>query len=223
MGGEFMVKRFDDIGVTAYLPGNDFSEEVWTFMHGDEAEKVLSLLVTPKPAVFCVDVDWNRELSPWKAKAVFGNEDFSGEADGFIEKLVGNIIPNVENNLNITNCKRIVAGYSLAGLFSAYVFYKTDIFDMGASISGSLWFDGFTEFIGGTEMKKLPEKMYFSVGSREKKTKNVRMARVEDRTREAEKIFRSRGAKTVFELNEGGHFDNVAERIASGINFLLET
>ena len=222
MGGGYMVKRFEDIGVTAYLPDEGFSAAVWTFMHGGEAENVIKLLNLPKPALFCVEVDWNRELSPWKAKAVFGDEDFSGEADGFIEKLVENIIPNVENSLNITNCKRIIAGYSLAGLFSAYVFYKTSIFDMGASVSGSLWFDGFVEFMGKSEMKKLPEKMYFSVGSREKKTKNIRMARVEDCTREAEKIFCSRGAKTVFELNEGGHFDNVAERIASGINFLLE-
>ena len=50
-------------------------------------------------------VDWNRELSPWPAKAVFGDEDFSGGADDFIEKLVENIIPKVENRLNITKCK----------------------------------------------------------------------------------------------------------------------
>lgn len=221
MGGDFTVRRFDDIGVTAYIPEKGFSSAVWTFAH-DEAEKVYELLNEPKPALICVEVDWNRDLSPWEAKAVFGNEDFSGGADDFIEKLVENIIPKVENRLNITKCKRIIAGYSLAGLFSAYVFYKTTAFDMGASVSGSLWFDGFIEFLESSGIKKLPEKMYFSVGSREKKTKNVRMAKVEECTEKAEEIFRGLGVKTVFRLNEGGHFDNVAERIASGINYLTE-
>lgn len=220
MGGELMIKRFEDIGVTAYLPEEDFSVALWTFMHGDEAENVISLFNEPKPAVFCVEVDWNRELSPWSAKAVFGDEDFSGGADDFIKKLVKIIIPAVEKSLNITNCKRIISGYSLAGLFSVYAFYKTDVFDMGASVSGSLWFDGFIEFMKNTKIKKLPEKMYFSVGSREKKTKNIRMATVEDRTKEAEKIFCDYGSETVFELNAGGHFNNVPERIAFGINCL---
>ena len=31
--------------------------------------------------------DWNRELSPWEAPAVFGNEAFGGGADEFLEKM----------------------------------------------------------------------------------------------------------------------------------------
>ena len=50
-------------------------------------------------------------------------------------------------------------------------------------------------------------RFYFSVGDRESKTKNPRMATVEDCTRAAAELFRSRGANVKFELNPGGHFE----------------
>ncbi|MBQ0070847.1 MAG: hypothetical protein KBS81_03175, partial [Spirochaetales bacterium] len=37
--------------------------------------------------------DWNRDLSPWKAKAVFNGEDFSGGADAFLRLLLEKTIP----------------------------------------------------------------------------------------------------------------------------------
>ena len=42
-------------------------------------------------------MDWNRDLSPWKAEKVFkGEEDFSGGADDFMEKLEQEVFPAIE-------------------------------------------------------------------------------------------------------------------------------
>ena len=45
-------------------------------------------------------MDWNRDLSPWKAEKVFkGEEDFSGGADDFMEKLEQVVFPAIEEGL----------------------------------------------------------------------------------------------------------------------------
>ena len=69
---------------------------------------------------------------------------------------------------------------------------------------------------------KVPEKVYLSVGEREKFTKNARMAEVEACTERAAEIFRGYGAQVRFERNPGGHFDNVPERIAVGLQWIGE-
>ncbi len=207
---------------TVFLPENPPELSVWTVLPGEDGERLFELLSAPKPALICVAADWNRDLSPWAAKKVFrGGEDFYGGANDFLKNLVENIIPFVENKFNITNCKRIIAGYSLAGLFSAYAFYKTAAFFSGASVSGSLWYDGFIDFAKSADFCRTPKRFYFSVGDRESKTKNSRMATVEDCTRAAAELFRSRGANVKFELNPGGHFENPEKRLAAGIAFSM--
>ncbi|MBD5133970.1 MAG: hypothetical protein HDT38_05810, partial [Clostridiales bacterium] len=45
-------------------------------------------------------VDWNRELSPWKApKAFRGGEDFGGQGPTLLDTLTQQIIPLTENHL----------------------------------------------------------------------------------------------------------------------------
>lgn len=212
---------FGETMVTAFLPETPVSVSVWSVMNGDEAAAVFEKLPAPKPALFALAVDWNRDLSPWNAPAVFGSENFSGGADAFLRDLAENIIPSVEKSLFITSCKRILAGYSLAGLFSVYAFYRTDCFAAGASLSGSLWFDGFLDYMKTQPFARKPEKFYFSLGDREKKTKNCRMQTVENATKEAADLFHDLDIPTVFCLVPGGHFNDVEKRIADGISWLL--
>ena len=212
----------EKFSAAAFVPQTPPEYSVWTVLPQGDGERLFDLLPSPKPALICISADWNRDLSPWRAPKVFrGGEDFSGGADAFLQNLVENVIPFVENRLNITNCKRIIAGYSLAGLFAAYTFYKSGAFCSGASVSGSLWFDGFMEFAASEGFCRLPERFYFSVGDREKCTKNPRMAAVEDCTKAAAELFRSRGAVTRFELNSGGHFSESEARLAKGIAFAM--
>lgn len=65
------------------------------------------------------DLDWNADLSPWRAKAVFrGQEDFAGNADAYLKKLVDCVIAEAEAGQTIR--RRMIAGYSMAGLFAMY-------------------------------------------------------------------------------------------------------
>ena len=61
---------------------------------------------------FKVD-DWNNDLSPWKAPAVFGKEDFGGGASKTLEELL-TLCDDKEKTYYI-------GGYSLAGLFALTV------------------------------------------------------------------------------------------------------
>lgn len=98
--------------------------------------------------------------------------------------------------------------------------YQTDLFDRVASISGSLWFDSFLDFMRtNTPKSKL---VYLSLGDREKDVKNPRLAAVEDCTAQAVELLRAQGVSTVFEMNRGGHFRDIPTRIARGIRELRE-
>ena len=113
-------------------------------------------------------VDWNRELSPWPApKAFRGSDDFSGAAPAFLRKLTGHIVPLVENRLDFTPSSRAIAGYSLAGLFALWAVFEADTFDRAASVSGSLWYDGFLEHMNTSILRDGVERVYLSLGDRE--------------------------------------------------------
>ena len=122
---------------------------VYAVMDQAEAQAVWSMLKEPKPALAAISgVDWNRELSPWPAPGVFrGGEDFGGEGPAFLDMLTRQIVPSVESQLGFAPVSRAIAGYSLAGLFALWSVFQTDVFDRAASVSGSLWFDGFMDYL----------------------------------------------------------------------------
>lgn len=130
----------------------DSQPVVYAVMDQAEAQAVWSMLREPKPALAAVSgVDWNRDLSPWPAPRVFrGNKDFGGEGPSFLDMLTGRIVPLVETQLGFAPASRAIAGYSLAGLFALWSVFQTDVFDRAASVSGSLWFDGFMDYMNSS-------------------------------------------------------------------------
>ena len=89
---------------------------------------------------------WNRELSPWECDGTVRDaEPFGGQAAGFLDELLNQIIPQVESSLPQPPAWRGIAGYSLAGLFSLWALWQTDVFGRAASASGSLWFPDFVD------------------------------------------------------------------------------
>ena len=91
--------------------------------------------------------DWNADLSPWPAPRAFPKgEDFAGRADAFLQSLLQKALPEAEASLGFSPGVRLLAGYSLSGLFALYALTKTGRFDGVASASGSLWYDGFLDF-----------------------------------------------------------------------------
>lgn len=173
------------------------------------------------------NINWNQDMSPWYMKKLFKTEnDYTGEADKYIELLINKIIPEtvklIKEELNIKVSKYILAGYSLAGLFAIYSLYKTNLFTSVISCSGSLWYPNFIKFVKENKLQKKPEKIYFSLGNKESKTKNEMMSKVEENTKYLEQFYYKQGIKTIYEENPGNHFQDVSLRIAKAICWILD-
>lgn len=164
--------------------------------------------------------DWNRQLTPWPAPAVFrGQEDFSGGADGFLTLLAEEIFPAAERSLPCP-LPRSLCGISLGGLFALYSACQCDLFSSAASISGSLWYDRFLPFLESHLLSKKIKRVYLSLGTKEKHARNNSMARVEENTRAAYQIFLRQPMETRFEMNPGGHFADPVPRLERAFAFL---
>ena len=168
------------------------------------------------------NLDWNHDMAPWNSPAAFKKgEPFTGGADDYLRLLVEEIIPRAEKELPGPPTWRGIAGYSLAGLFSLYAIYRTDVFSRVGCISGSLWFPGFKEYIFSHEPKRRPDCIYFSLGDKEAKTRNPILKTVQENTEEIWAFYQSKGIDTVFQLNPGNHFVQGIERTVAGIQWLL--
>lgn len=115
-----------------------------------------------------------------------------------------------------------IAGYSLAGLFALYAMYRCDCFARVASISGSLWFPKFREYVLRHELMRQPEMLYMSLGDAEAKTKHAVLKTVQENTEAIVRRYQEVGVDVRWELNPGNHFRDVAMRSAKGIKAILE-
>lgn len=159
---------------------------------------------------FKVD-DWNKDLSPWKAPAVFGKEDFGEGASDTLEQIL--------SLCNDSTKTYYIGGYSLSGLFALWASYQTDIFRGVASSSPSMWFPGFIDFMRDNENKA--GVVYLSLGDKEEKTRNPVMATVGDRMKSAYELLQEQGKDCVFEWNEGNHFKDADIRTAKGFLWVI--
>ena len=192
------------------------------YMTGDEetAAAVLASIPAGTALISLEGTDWNRDFSPWPAQAVFRGGDFSGGASAFLQCLCGEVIPAAETLIGKVR-RRMLVGYSLSGLFAVWAAMQTNVFMDAASVSGSLWFDGFTDYAAAHAAACRAQRVYFSVGDRERFTRNPRMQRVEEAMRQTCALLQAAGVTCTCELNPGNHFVHVPERIARGINWLL--
>ena len=116
---------------------------------------------------------------------------------------------------------RIVAGYSLAGLFATWTALNSSAFSRIASASGSLWYPDFAHFVAESPLACPIDYAYFSLGSKEAKTPSRLLRNVETGTDEVVAAFRSKGVPTQFESNPGNHFKEPALRMARGITWAI--
>ncbi|MCR4688791.1 MAG: esterase [Saccharofermentans sp.] len=148
--------------------------------------------------------DWNKDLSPWQAPAVFGKEDFGGGAKKTLEEL--------EARLTDKDKTYYIGGYSLSGLFAIWSAYNSDLFTGVAAASPSMWFPSFTDYMRYNRINA--DKVCLSLGDKEANTRNPVMSQVAARMQEARDILTSQGTDTTFEWNEGGHFRDPELRTA---------
>lgn len=194
----------------------------------DEEEQVAQALGGSQCPEFTLatisGLDWNHDLTPWSMPPAFkGAPPCTGGADDYLRILTREIVPTVEADLPGVPRWRGLAGYSLAGLFALYSLYRTQAFSRIASISGSLWFEGFREYVLEHEMAQRPERLYLSLGDRECRTGNPYLRTVQERTEEIAAHCAAQGIDTCFCLNPGNHFKNAVRRTAAGIKSLVDS
>ena len=216
----------DGKAVSVFLGNKPGIPVIYLNTYSDEGQQVFEAV----QAVGCLpfnlatisNLDWNHDMAPWdNPAAVKKGEPFTGGADDYLRLLVEEIIPRAEKELAGPPAWRGIAGYSLAGLFALYAIYQTDVFSRVGSMSGSLWFPGFKEYIFTHEPKRRPDCIYFSLGDKESKTRNPVLKTVQENTEEIRAFYQSKGIDTEFQMNPGNHFVQGIERTAAGIQWLL--
>ena len=161
-------------------------------------------------------VNWEEDLTPWKAPGLKGDE-FAGRARHFLDMLRTDLFFNLEASImRIVKPERSILGVSLSGLFAVWASLSMPLFSAVGSVSGSLWYDGFLEWMK-EHTDTVTERYYFSLGDKEKDGKNKRLASVEEATLEAVDLLKSVGKEVNFEYNEGNHFGPLIERIEKAI------
>ena len=165
---------------------------------------------------------WNDDLTPWECPGLFADDaPFAGKAAEQLHLLESEVIPRVEGDAPRKPEQRVLAGYSLAGLFATWACFNSTAFGRVASASGSLWYPDFTGYAAANEFARKPACAYFSLGSKEAHTPSRLLRNVAQGTRDVVELFEARGVPTVFEQNPGNHFKEPALRMAKGIVWAL--
>jgi len=162
--------------------------------------------------------DWNKELSPWEAPAVFGDEPFGHDADRTLNDIIWYIH---------TFCKMYpgrprefyLGGYSLAGFFALWTAYQTGQFVGIAAASPSVWFPGWLDYSRKNQIHT--PRVYLSLGDKEEQAKNPLLASVGEAIQEQKKILTQDGVTCQLDWNPGNHFVDSEKRMAKGFAWLL--
>ncbi len=171
--------------------------------------------------VFVSGFDWDDSFSPWPSEGLKKGEWFKGGAGMTLLGLITDYFPFLEASFKITVSRLVLVGISLSGLFALWAAHKSDAFSEVASVSGSLWYDGFPEWVAKHTVSSSVRKVYLSLGEREKNTMNARVAKVEDATRDVAGTIASQQIPVVFELNPGSHFSAPLPRLEQALAALF--
>ena len=161
--------------------------------------------------------DWNDDLSPWEAPAVFGDKGFAGGAKATLEYVTDTLIPELTGGRDV---KLFIGGYSLAAFFALWAAHQTDIFSGVAAASPSVWFPGWIDYASKNEI--MTGRVYLSLGDKEEKTRNPVMRTVGDNIRRQHELLSADPrVECVLEMNPGNHFRDADIRTAKGFAWLL--
>ena len=133
---------------------------------GEELARALRELKAPDCNLLVVGkLQWYHDMTPWSCPPLSKRDPAAtGGADAYLETLASDIVPAARERIRGSAPYVGIAGYSLAGLFALYAMYRCDCFARVASMSGSLWFPKFREYVLRHELVRKPEKLYMSLG-----------------------------------------------------------
>lgn len=169
-----------------------------------EAAEGLRSRVTSVPVA-----DWGDALTPWSAPALRpGEKDFGGRAEKTLSSLA--------ELLDRTSGPHAICGYSLGGLFALYAFVREPRFSACACLSGSVWYEGWIDWLRANAPEGSGRYAYFSVGKKEKRA-GLPFRHVEEDLAACADILSERGCTVDVTLGPGNHMQHVAERLSSGL------
>ena len=186
-----------------------------------EVETIQTLTRTPFTLVAFEIKDWQSELTPWAAPAVFGKIPFGDKALETLAFVEDVLIPNLEQRrLYVKDSMRcLLGGYSLAGLFALWASYQSSRFDGIAAVSPSVWYP---QWIAYAETHQpSTSAVYLSLGDKEEKARNPVMAQVGNCIRKQHELLSEQGISTILEWNPGNHFQHSDERTAKGFAWII--
>lgn len=179
-------------------------------------------------------IDWNDDLSPWEAPAVFGDKGFGGGAESTLEYIEKVLVPGLAGDRfilggrsldgsadrNESGVKLYIGGYSLAAFFALWAAYQTEIFSGAAAASPSVWFPGWIDYAEKNEVRT--GRVYLSLGDKEERTRNPVMRTVGDNLRRQHELLSADPrVECTLEMNQGNHFKEADLRTAKGFAWLL--
>ncbi|NLT13865.1 MAG: alpha/beta hydrolase [Clostridiales bacterium] len=230
--------HIDGRGCSVYLPPEYSSECRYpvAFLNGtDELTEIIAALephigndCVPFLLVNVESADWNGDMTPWPAPALFKRSGpFGGRAGAYLDTLAHEVKPYVDKHY----CTKpepentALAGYSLGGLAALYALYTHRVFGRIGCLSGSLWYESWLGYMELHQPQNPGATVYMSLGTKEKESKNARMAAVGDCTEKALEILKgqlSREESLKFEWNDGGHFTEIPRRFSRALVWLMK-
>ena len=162
---------------------------------------------------------WNRDLTPWEAAPVFGNEGFGSGAPETLRIILEEVIPWFEKEHPQEGRRYYMAGYSLAGLFALWAGYSSEAFSGVVAASPSVWYPGWPDFMNSHEF--MAHRAYLSLGDKESRTRNQVMSKVGENIQSQHDVFCSKGIDCILEWNQGNHFKEPDKRTARGMAWIL--
>ena len=185
-----------------------------------EVEAIGNQTKTPFSLVALLIEDWNQELTPWPAPAVFGRIPFGDGANDTLKFITEQLLPSLAaDGIYNSSMSLLMGGYSLAGLFALWSAYQTDMFDGIAAASPSVWFPQWIDY--AKEKRPLAKSIYLSLGDKEEKAKSSVMAQVGNAIRKQHELLLGQEVNTILEWNAGNHCGDSEKRMAKGFAWLL--
>lgn len=223
---ELIQTEIDGKKIHFFRSGEDGAPVVYANMYAETGKAVLEqcerLGCKPFHFVSITNIRWDEELTPWAHEPVVSKDDhFAGGADRYIHCMEQQIIPYIEDQIK-PPCRRIIAGYSLGGLFALYAPYVTEAFSALVSASGSVWYPEFLSYVKSHRFLNKPDAVYLSLGDRESRAGNPYLRQAENCMRELYSAYQDEAICSVFELNPGNHYKDADDRLAKGIAWVLE-
>lgn len=161
---------------------------------------------------------WFDELPPWPAPPVFGKRPFGCGAEKTLDDIKRTIDALRQSGVvGRTDCRTIVGGYSLAGLFALWAGYQQP-FDGIVAASPSIWYPGWIDY--ARQHSPQSAAFYLSLGDREDHSRTPIMTTVSQCIRQQHDLLAETDVRVTLEWNAGNHFQDNGLRTAKGFAWM---